>query len=357
MDEKVHAKVDVVTLLRQLDIKTFEKNGVMWAKCPSPDHNDRTPSWRMISDPDHDKFGQHRCYGCGFGGWPVHLVEAVLGCSREEAREWLRDVSENPPVPFAVKVEFGVVRSRFAFPRGVHTLPLKEWPQAAYDYAVNTRGIAEWQIERWKVAFADGVYDKDKNPLAGRIVFPVHNGKGVLIGYTGRSYTGSKRRYKEPSKEEGADLGAVFGELHWPRPDLRRFVVVTEGAIDALAVERVFPYSMPIGGIYGSQLAPGHIARLSTFRNVLMATDPDKAGSRVASELEQQLKRWTNVVRVALPEGQDAASVDPQVLKTALTSAMREARIYDKTDHRDTLHTETRPTGCLKRTQTVHKGR
>lgn len=335
-------------LLKQLDIKYYDKNNVLWATCPNPEHNDRTPSWRMFADRDDPKFGQHRCYGCGWGGWPVHLVETVLGCSREEAREWLRDISENPPVPFAVKVEFGKPQSKFVLPRGVHTLPLNQWPARPLEYA-RERGIQDWQLERWKVAFADGVFDEVKNPLAGRIVFPVYNSNGVLIGYTGRSYTGSKRRYKEPSKAEGADLGAVFGELHWPRSDLRKFVVVTEGAIDALAIERIYPYSMPLGGIYGSQLAPGHIARLSTFRYVLMATDPDKAGTRVATELEAALKRWTKVIRVELPEGEDAASLslsNPQLLKDALSCAMRDTK-----NHGDPLPDAERPASRRKRTE------
>lgn len=326
--------VDPAQLLDRLGIKYETRGTTLWSSCPNPAHSDRTPSWRIIIEPDAPKFGQHRCYGCGWGGWPVHLVETVLGCSRGDAVEWLRNIELDPPLPFEVAVEYQrTPPTRFVLPSGVKTrVPLTQWPADALAY-VHGRGIQDWQIERWAIAFAPGRYDEHINPLAGRIVFPVYGYSGKLIGYTGRSYVNSKRRYKEPSKREGADLGAIFGEQHWPKPHLRKCVVVTEGAFDALAVERAFPYSLPIAGIYGSQLLPGHINRLSTFEAVLMATDPDKAGNAVASALEEQLRRWTYVVRVVLPDGEDAASLaikSPQQLEDAIGSVLDGLRRPDR---------------------------
>ena len=316
--------VDPKLLLERLGIEFVEKNDVLWASCPSPDHNDSTPSWRMIADPDEPKFGQHRCYGCGFGGWPVHLVEKVLGCSRQDARDWLRDVEVDPPLPFEVAVEFQrSVPVMFTLPSGVRVEPFDQWPEEPREY-VRSRGIADWQIARWGIGWTPRRYDEMLNKLAGRIVFPVRTVSGKLISYTGRSYTGSARRFKEPSKSEGADLGAVFGERHWSSK--RKIVAVTEGAIDALAIERAFPYSLSIGGIYGSQLAPGHIARLASFDTVIMATDPDRAGESVARELELELRRWVRVLRLELPEGEDPASLsvkDPQALKEMLGLVLR----------------------------------
>ena len=315
--------VDPEQLLDRLGIRHTRKGRVLWASCPHPDHNDSSPSWRIIDDTDATRHGQHRCYGCGFGGWAIHLVEAVLGCSRQDAREWLRDITQDPPLPFAVEVEYQhAPTGYFKLPHGVTFPSFDAWPKDARAYAEG-RGLAAWQIHRWGIGVAPGRYDRHANPLAGRIVFPVRDVGGKLIGYTGRSYTGSERRYKEPSRAEGADLGAVFGEEHWPKE--RKVVVVTEGAIDALAVERVFPYSLPVAGIYGSQLHDGHVNRLSTFEWVLMATDPDRAGNQVANALRDRLRRWSHVVRVDMPEGEDAASLslkDAQALKDALSSSL-----------------------------------
>lgn len=326
------ALVDVEELLRRLDISFQRRGGQLWASCPHPEHNDRTPSWRVNVDPAHPKFGQHRCYGCGWGGWPRHLVEVVLGCSADEAWEWLGDLESDPPLPFEVRVEYQRDRSaEFRLPAGVKLGPIGTWGVAAQGYILG-RGVSPSQIERWGIGWTGRRWHRVLNPLAGRIVFSVRDVSGRLISYTGRSYVGHERRYREATRAEGADLGAVFGEEHWPRSRARRAVVVTEGAFDALAVERVMP-GLAVGGIFGSQLAPSCVSRLTTFGAVLLATDPDAAGNKVAQELEQTLRRWVQVVRVPLPDELDAsgkrhdcATLEPGALRSALECAMRGLR-------------------------------
>lgn len=318
--------VDPAELLERLGIKYERRGDTLWASCPTPTHNDSSPSWRIIADEDDAKYGMSRCYGCGFFGGPVRLVEAVLGCSREDAREWLKDIKQNPPLPLSVSVELNAGLSpTFRLPQGVcEWCALESWPLAVRNYA-RKRGLLDWQIQRWGIVYAPTGFDAVRNRLAGRIVFPVRNLKGKLIGYTGRTYTDHKTRYVEPKKSEGADLGAVFGEQHWPKTR-RRVVAVAEGALDALAIERAYPYSLAVAGIYGSQLHQGHIARLSTFEHVLMCTDPDKAGNTVASQLTEELRRWVQVFRVQIPEGEDCASMTTADLKSAVESALRGIR-------------------------------
>lgn len=337
--------VDQEQLLDKLGIRYEHRGETLWASCPHPEHNDSSPSWRINIDTDSPKYGQHRCYGCGWGGWPVHLVESVLGCERKAATDWLKDIESDPPLPFTVEVDFQRnLNTAFQLPPGVEVEPFGEWPEVTRQYLLG-RGIGAWQVERWGIGHAPGRYDKDTNPLAGRIVFSVRNVNGKLIGYTGRAYNGSERRYKEPSRKEGADLGAVFGEEHWPKR--RKVVVVTEGAVDGLVIECLFP-DLPIGGIYGSQLLPGHIARLSTFEHILMCTDSDNAGNTVATILSEELRRWTNVIRVELPKGEDAGNLavnSPQVLRDAISTALHVTSGY-----RNREDVEGRPRACRRRT-------
>lgn len=309
--------LDLPQLLERLSIRFDRRGTLLWARCPHPDHSERTPSWRMINEPGEPKHGQHRCYGCGQGGWTVHLVEWALGCTRQQANEWLRDIKNNPPpLPFGVKVEFGSAGRKFQLPQGVVQAPLEDWLEEPRDYLLS-RGVARWQVGRWKLGYAPRNWHPDKNPLAGRIVIPVYGAKGQLLSYTGRTYVGAERRYKEPSKREGADLGAVFGEQYWQGE--RNIVVVTEGALDALAVERLGGYHL--AGLFGSQLHESHVAKLSTFEKVLVASDPDGAGNKMVRELMGQLGRWVRLGRVELPAGEDCASAAPGVLDQALKRA------------------------------------
>jgi Toprim-like len=83
-----------------------------------------------------------------------------------------------------------------------------------------------------------------------------------------------------------------------------------------------------LGGMCGldesssGQIDVRTLTRLSTFGRVVTATDPDAAGDRVASEVAHALRRTCDVVRLELPEGQDACDVTPDELQQRLVHAI-----------------------------------
>ena len=109
-------------------------------------------------------------------------------------------------------------------------------------------------------------------------------------------------------------------------------MVVCEGAFNALAVERVWPgaedreaahaWGLPaVAAIGGSVLRPMHALKLAAFREVLVLTDPDHAGEKVALELAGALGRHVVVKRVTLAPGTDADSIPGEDLRRALWAA------------------------------------
>jgi DNA primase len=299
--------VSVADLLERLEIVPTKRAGDrVWARCPHPEHDDRDPSWWIVDDPGGGRHGRHHCFGCGWGGGPEHLVMAVLGLGRSEARSWIRSGAQ-APLPTGICVEVGEVRSgvrRFQLPSGVRIVPLDGWPGPARRYA-ERRGVTAEQVERWGIGYAaDG-------KLAGRIVFPVRRGGGAPVGYSARTFVRAPKRYITPDRDEGADRDALFGEQHWPQVGADGYraggVVVVEGALDGLAVERAAGVSF--GAMSGSQPSPGLLGRLATFERVVMASDNDAAGNGVA-EVARCLARWTTVLRAELPPGVDCCALE-----------------------------------------------
>ena len=150
--------------------------------------------------------------------------------------------------------------------------------------------------------------------LAGRVCIPVHDARGVLRSYTARSYVGHDKRYLEPKRTEGPDLNAVFGENYWPRqPGLRQVVIVGEGALNCVALERVLTTpglkGLPLGALMGSHISAIQVAKVATFQAAVIMTDNDMAGDRAAGELDYALGRHMRLVRAVLPKG-----TDPDVL-------------------------------------------
>lgn len=308
--------VDVERLLQRLNIPA-RRCGREWeAHCPAIFHPpSRHPTWLIRDDPYSVKNSAHHCWPCGFGGGPVALVMEVLGLDAREAKAWLaeEDGAANAR-PVASEVEISVeARGAFRLPAGVVVAPLEEWPASARAYA-ESREITAEQVERWGVGYAVS------GRLRGRIVFVKRDSLGVPAGYSARTFTGSAKKYLEAVSWENPDPSVMFGEQHWRPGD----VVLLEGAINAFAVERAIRYTpleCSVAVTSGSELSPIHASKLVAFDRVIVLSDPDEAGDKLARNVDAALARHVPVVRVNLPEGKDAQTVPERYLREALEEA------------------------------------
>ena len=295
--------VKVGPLLAALGIEAVERGGEWRAKCPN--HSpDRHPSWAIIDEPGHERHGLHRCMTCSFGGTSAHLVMHVRGyASWSSAYEFMRPyLSTETALPVRVRLAGVEQRLPFRPPPEVIWDPLDRWVTAARRYALS-RGITSAQVLQWGIGYAvDGW-------LAGRIVFPLRDRQDRLLNYQARLFAGDGPTYLTPREEDRPDKGAVFGERHWPPPGAsRRRVVVWEGSIKALAFERALPgeYFAVLGGVQAWNAE--HVAKLSTWREVVLATDKDRAGEGAAELLTGALQRHVKVSRAILPRDPDEMS-------------------------------------------------
>jgi DNA primase len=317
--------VDIPRMLAQLGLEA-EHRGEAWVlRCPSGLHPDHKPSFTIKDVPGEPTHGLGYCFSCRFGGTAAELVAHVLNITLHSAYGWLveRAMGQARGVRrITVELQAPKARAGMAVPLGVVVGPLLEWPTVAQRYVLD-RGITPAQVDQWGLGYAV------EGKLAGRIFLPIWGAEGELLHYTARSFTSSPCRYKSADRAEGFDAGAVFGEQAWPAQPQRDAVVVCEGALNALAVQRVTP--LPIGALYGSQVSLEHLMKLSTFRRVLILTDADLAGDWAAEKLAAAMARHLEAVRVVLPRGVDANDLerrDPGALRRAIDAACiaREAR-------------------------------
>lgn len=303
---------DIPKILERLGIAA-KRNGKEWcALCPSPDHDDKSPSWNIRDEPGSKKHGLFRCWPCGFSGDVYSLVMKLKGVGFKEAKEWVgsSDVDDKP-VPVTAVVTSSA-RVGFQVPSEVRFGPLAKWVTPAREY-VSERRITGEQVEKWGIGYATG------GRLAGRIVVPYRDAGGRPRGYTARTFVGDRKRYLEPDLRERADRSTMFGEQHWPKPaDGWEEVFVTEGALNALAIERVV-LGAYVAALAGSQPHPAHVAKIARFKNVFIVTDPDPAGDKAGAILEGVLRAHVGyVARVGLPRGKDAADIPAEDLKGLL---------------------------------------
>lgn len=317
--------VDVPKLLEALDVDARQRGSEWWAPCPF--HDEKRPSWSMADAPGTPANGSFYCWGCGKAGGPVDLATHVIGNSRGGAVRWMRErgiMTDDEPLALgvAMKVVGAQKRATFRVPFGLREGPLEKWVTPARRYA-KSRGITDWQIGQWQIQYAtDG-------ELGGRVVFPVLTTALELVNYHARTYVGQDPKYLYPTLSDGADFDLMFGATHWPEAAARKraTVAVCEGAIDALACERVgVRYIAAFGGAaawvkVGKEkkvLRSSFVMALASFGYVLTVTDNDHSGDELADEVESTLSRWVDVRRVKMPKKQDAASLPPDELKRRL---------------------------------------
>jgi DNA primase len=296
--------IDVAALLERLGLKAQRKGRELWACCPM--HEERTPSWQIRDEPGSARHGYHRCFGCHWGGGAVGLVMAVLDVDAKEARAIVAGAVLPPPV--AVTVVARRPRSFFSFrmPVGVRTEPLERWGKPAREYLLR-RHVDQAQVDRWGLGWAP--FGK----LAGRIVVPVRDERGLPQGYAARSFCDKEPRYLEAYGAQGT---ATLGEHLWPEE--REIVVLVEGPFDALAVDRA---GFPVAGARGSRLEGLLAIKLARFGRVVVASDPDAAGDRFWQQARAALGRHVSLSRAELA-GRDPAALAEEQGVEALADAI-----------------------------------
>lgn len=295
--------VDVTAVMGRLGIDGRHVGSRFWALCPF--HQDHDPSWMIRTEGEWK--GAFKCYSCGAQGDLVHLVRHVLGLGFREAKEWFRGDRVNR-LPGGIKFDVSLrSKAGFSLPPEVEIGPMSDWIPAARDYA-ESRGITADQVRSWRLGYAVG------GRLDGRLVLPTWQGIWPT-SYTARTFVGDEKRYLASRTEERPDPDAMFGEEFWPPG--RETVLVLEGALNVLAVERVAT-GLATAALGGSNPSPGKLRKLSTFREVVVLTDADQAGQKAAQVLDGSLGRHVKIRRLILDCAPDPADAEPLELKRFL---------------------------------------
>jgi len=143
------------------------------------------------------------------------------------------------------------------------------------------RGVTEETAR----AFGVGVFG-GRGTVQGRCVIPIHNGKGELVAYAGRSIDGSEPKYKFPA---GFHKGLELYNLHRAigESNSRHRVVVVEGFFDCF---RVSAAGFPCVALMGASMSEAQEELLVEHFNVAcIMLDGDQAGRYGATDCVARL--------------------------------------------------------------------
>ena len=107
--------------------------------------------------------------------------------------------------------------------------------------------------------------------MQNRFVIPIHNAKGELVAYAGRSIDGAEPRYKFPA---GFHKSLELFNLHRVNGDVT--VVLVEGFFDCMKVTQA---GYPCVALMGSTMSKAQEELLAEhFAHVVVMLDGDEAG-------------------------------------------------------------------------------
>lgn len=205
--------------------------------------------------------GLGHCFNCGWSS-----KKAVLAIVRKLGAEDF-DLEQIQQQHFT-----GKTRTRPAvvkLPEGfepLDELKKERLAKPAWDY-IRKRGITEEQVKRHEIGIApfDYVY-------RDRIIFPVKDPEGKLLGVVSRDYTGdSFLRYRN---SEGLKVIFNANPVQYPKS----WIILSEGIFKALAIEKAVDNRYCSGAMLGANVTDTQWACLRGFKEAILFPDPDRAG-------------------------------------------------------------------------------
>lgn len=200
----------------------------------------------------------------------------------------------------------------------------------AQDY-IETRGYDEDVLEFFEIGYSmDGIdepYNVGKDDFCGRIIIPVRDENGVLVGWSGRLATEDKSIIKRMHKwhhKLDFEKGFVLYNYHNALPYIRdaKEVILVEGPFDVI---RLWSYGICNAvAIMGSALTPEQLSlAIRHSMKVKVALDSDGAGKIGQKRVCEQLKPYVDVYTVTLPKGKDPDELDLEEAWIAVSNTER----------------------------------
>lgn len=338
--ERIRGANDIVEIVGgYIPLKRAGTNFV--ALCPF--HKEKSPSFNV--NPSRQIF---HCFGCQKGGDVFGFVMAYENISFVEAAKRL---AERAHLPISWEQGEGAAQSRFLKENllKIHEQITHRWQNAlatdaagqiARDYLAK-RGVSQEAIQLFRLGYAPDAWDDTLNwsrskgysvdlveqaglvikaqtenrhydRFRGRLMFPICDEQGRVIGFSGRVLAGDEKVAKYVNSPETPIF--TKGKVMFGLDKSRRAIldagaaIVCEGQLDLIAI-----YMAGVQHVVapqGTAFTADHARILKRYTNeVVLCFDSDNAGQKATRRVQDELIASELAIRVAqLPASHDPDS-------------------------------------------------
>jgi DNA primase len=336
--DDVKSRVDIVEVISQR--VPLQRSGNSY-KAPCPFHQEKTPSFHVF--PDRQSW---RCFGaCAIGGDVLSFVMKAEGLEFGEALKQMAQVAgvtlpqrgQNPQNKAGYKINED---TRAYFQR-----TLSSAQGASTREYLKKRGMDKQVIEAFGVGLSPSDGESLKNHLIregyspeelvsagvvrvgddgvshdlfrGRLMFPIRDAHGNLVGFGARTLDGTEPKYLNSPQGPMFDKSRILYAMDRARSDVRKNgAVIVEGYMDAIAAHQAgFKNVIAQMGTALTEFQVDEIRRLTG--KMTMALDQDAAGQNATlRSLDVVLQNFrTKTVNKQGPDGTtQTVDADPRII-------------------------------------------
>ncbi|MDT8901927.1 DNA primase [Anaeroselena agilis] len=334
--DRLRSQSDIVSVISEyVPLKKRGKN--YWGCCPF--HHEKTPSFSVTPDK-----GFFYCFGCQSGGNVFNFLMKLENLTFMEAVKKLA-AKLNVPVPEKEKSEqerqaeremAGLLKANATASDFFHACLTKtSYGKAAREY-LKARGVDDETVAAFRLGFApkawdklttaltsrgftadalakaglavartggDGVYDRFRD----RIMFPIADARGRVIGFGGRVMDGSQPKYLNTAETPVFNKRYVlYGfDLAYQAIKQAGKAIVVEGYMDLIALH-ASGIKNAVASL-GTSFTPEQARQLARHvEEIYFAYDSDAAGQNATLRALATVRALGLAVRViTLPDGKD----------------------------------------------------
>jgi DNA primase len=343
--DDIKQRLDIVALISESGVQLRKAGRNFTGFCPFHP-NSRTPAFYVFPDTQ-----SYYCFGCHAAGDSFNFVMARQGLDfgdalrllagrtgvqleqrtpereQEDAtRARMRQINEDAAIYWQHvlnSTQKGQIGRDYVTQRGLERATLEAW-QLGYApddwsdllrYLTDRKGYQPEELEQAGLVIKreqGGYYDRFRN----RLIFPIRNIKGEIIGFGGRALGNDHAKYMNTPETPLFHKSSVLYGIDLARDAIRRedAVVVVEGYVDVLMAHQAGFANVvaPMGTALTAEQV-GLIKKLT--HSVYLALDADAAGANATLKglqtLRENMERELDgeIKIIALPAGRDPDEV------------------------------------------------
>jgi len=334
--EEIKSRLDIVDVISGY-IKLTRSGNSLKAICPF--HNENSPSFFV--SPERQIFN---CFGCGKGGDMFKFIMEIEGVEfvdalrilAKKAGVVLRKENKEESSERTLLQEVSVDAARY-FVKNLRSEVGKD--AASY---LEKRGLTKETIEEFKIGYTlpswDGLYNylslKGYKPeimekaglvlssmktgkkkyfdrFRDRIMFPISDANGYIVGFTGRYLTKKENegKYVNSPQTPIFDKSHILYNLDKAKLQIKKedFTFLVEGQMDVIAAWQDGVKNAVASS--GTALTPSQVKLLKRYSsNIKIAFDADDAGDMATKRgIDVATEAGMNISIVRVPDGKDPA--------------------------------------------------